>query len=102
MDYTKIREQLADCNNVFQHTKINARVGEDYADFQPKPCSTPTKKIPGTPDRIAVYCERIERGEELWHEDDCCLELPEMKNGDDIWRRWLTGAIRRSRHYGNQ
>lgn len=101
MDYTEIRKQLAECENVFQHIQVNARVGEDYDDFKPRPCSCPTAKIPGTPDRIAVYCERLERGEELWHEDDTCFDLKEMNDDSDVWRKFLSGAIRRSRHYGD-
>lgn len=38
-------------------------------DFQPQP-STPTTAPPGTTEKVAALRKRIERGQELWHDDD--------------------------------
>ena len=35
-----------------------------------KPASQPCPARGGTPERVAAMCERMERGEELWHEED--------------------------------
>lgn len=40
---------------------------EDY--IPTNPCS-PTDAKPGTPEKIAVLCERVQLGQPLWHEDD--------------------------------
>lgn len=39
-------------------------------EFTPRPAVTPTNTQPGTPERVAVYMARVERGEEIWHPGD--------------------------------
>ena len=39
-----------------------------HDDYTPKP-TTPTNVAPGK-DKLAVFAERLARGEELWHPDD--------------------------------
>ena len=34
----------------------------------------PTNTMPGTPERVEVYFWRVERGEDIWHEDDATLQ----------------------------
>lgn len=35
-----------------------------------KPATDPTRALPGTPEKIAVMCERVERGEAVTHPRD--------------------------------
>jgi hypothetical protein len=36
--------------------------------------STPTRALPGTPEKIAVLAERLHLGLELWHPDDASVD----------------------------
>lgn len=55
------------------HSVIEA-IREGEWDFEPVPCSpthfSPTEAIPGSAEKLSVMCERIARGEPLWHPSD--------------------------------
>lgn len=35
---------------------------------------TPTKTMPGSKERVEVYLQRVELGQELWHDDDATIQ----------------------------
>jgi hypothetical protein len=88
--------------NVFEHINKHARSNGDYDDYQPLgPPAEPTREIPGTPERVEVYCQRIMRGEELFHDEDYVLTENIDADLRELWRRTsLNWSVRRSRHYG--
>ena len=49
-------------------------------DFEPQVMPSPTKTTIGSRGRIQVYRRRLERGEHLYHPDDCC-DFAENRNG---------------------
>lgn len=63
------------------------------ADWTPTTAVKATSSLPGSDQRIATYGERIERGEELWHEadsDDTVQHGGEwMVDDETIWRAEL-------------
>jgi hypothetical protein len=56
--------------NVFEQIALFGEV----ADFEPRPASCPTMALPGTPAKIAVFQDRLERGEEIFHKEDPQLD----------------------------
>lgn len=42
----------------------------DEGPFAPRQCKRPTDAPPGSSAKIVALMKRVERGEELWHEDD--------------------------------
>jgi len=47
------------------------------ADFKPLPASRPTTARQGSPEKLRVMIDRVERGEELFHPDDGPLDSSE-------------------------
>ena len=44
--------------------------------FAPVPATMETGATPGSREKVAVLADRMERGEELWHEADLCWREP--------------------------
>ena len=68
-------------NNIF--TILEARTGgsnDPLKGFRPAPVSKPTRYKAGSDKKIDILRERLERGEDLWHEEDN-LEKENQKVG---------------------
>jgi hypothetical protein len=99
MDFTETRKLLEQPGNVYEHIRKHG----DDEEFIPQPCQKPSRKIPGTPERIQLYAERLINGEELWHPEDYVLTENIDEDLRELYRR-LTPArrIRHPSHYGHQ
>ena len=64
--YKVLQEDIKPVVSIFDHIDIH---GEE-ADFIPKIPEYCTSTNPGSKERIEVYIERLNRGEDLWHPGD--------------------------------
>ena len=66
-------EALTQENRGVSQSVIEA-IREGEWDFEPTPCSPhhfqPTQAIPGSAEKVSILCERISRGQPLWHPQD--------------------------------
>lgn len=51
---------------------------QDYQNM--KPASEPTPAAKGSPERVEVYKQRVERGESIWHSGDSPESVPSREN----------------------
>lgn len=58
------------CKQVYPYLKFKNFPTFDIENIAPKPCNQPTHHLPGTREKVQVFCHRRENEEELFHERD--------------------------------
>lgn len=62
-----------------EHDAVSHALDEQY---QPTGRAKPTKAEPGSPEKILVLCERLEKGQPLWHPADPIIDYPLLERPD--------------------
>ena len=83
----RYQEEQHEACNMFEYIEET----KDCFGYEPEPCSAPTDYKPGTAEKIQVFCDRLERGEELFHDDDYMIAATIEES--ELMKQWIQERV---------